>query len=362
MYLEVPTRLALAETELARTVSPLLLSPPLLSCHPILSANMPPQLNAAQHILINALLKEGFDTKLIATEASCSVRAVQRIRLKRQLSEMPNPQRSKTVGRRSRITLPMQEALCDMLIKQPYLYRCEMADFFYRRFRKRISERSIGRTLRSIGWTRKTIRRIARQRDADLRDHYLHRISKYKSNQLVFVDESGCDGRAGHRRWGWSPKGSSPIHITKFGRGKRWHILPAYAQDGIMLRRVYQGSTDCDLFEDFIAQLLHHCGRYPEPKSVIVMDNASWHHSEKIVQMCRDAGVVLEFLPPYSPDFNPIEEFFGVLKKFIKKKWHENEDFIAREFKMFLEWCVDVVGDDEHIAENHFRHAGICIL
>jgi len=51
-------------------------------------------------------------------------------------------------------------------------------------------------------------------------------------------------------------------------------------QDGIVL-----------WFEDFISQLLHHCGRYPEPKSVIVMDNASWHHSERILQMC----VVLEF-------------------------------------------------------------------
>ncbi len=39
----------------------------------------------------------------------------------------------------------------------------------------------------------------------------------------------------------------------------------------------------------------------------------------------------MEFLPPYSPDFNPIEEDFGVLERFIKKKRHENEDFIARE-------------------------------
>jgi hypothetical protein len=44
-----------------------------------------------------------------------------------------------------------------------------------------------------------------------------------------------------------------------------------------------------------------------------------------------------------------------VLKKFIKKKWYEKEDFIAREFKMFLELCVDVVGDDADIVENHFR-------
>jgi transposase len=53
--------------------------------------------------------------------------------------------------------------------------------------------------------------------------------------------------------------------------------------------------------------------------------------------MYRDTGVIVEFLSLYSPDFNPIKEEFGVLKKFIKKKWHENEDFIAREFKIFLE-------------------------
>jgi hypothetical protein len=128
MYLEVPSvlyPLPLQKQNWLATVSTIFLrhsSTPLLSCHPFLSANMPPQLNVAQHILINTLLKEGFDTQLIATEALCSVRAVQRIRLKRQLSEMPNPRRTKTVGRRSRITSPMQEALCDVLIKEPYLY------------------------------------------------------------------------------------------------------------------------------------------------------------------------------------------------------------------------------------------------
>jgi hypothetical protein len=179
---------------------------------------MAPQLDAAQHVLIKSLLKEKFETKLIALEASCSVRAVQRIRL--QQFEMPTP-RTNRVGRRSCVTPHMRKSLCDRLIKRPYLYRCEMADFLYRRFRKRISERSIGRHLRSIDWTRKTIHRIVQQRDADLRDHYLHRISKYESPQLIFVDESGCDGRAGYRRLGWSPKGSSPVQVTKFSHGKR---------------------------------------------------------------------------------------------------------------------------------------------
>jgi hypothetical protein len=55
---------------------------------------MAPQLDAAQHILTKALLKEVFETELIASEASCSVRAVQRIRLKRQQFEMPTQEQT----------------------------------------------------------------------------------------------------------------------------------------------------------------------------------------------------------------------------------------------------------------------------
>jgi hypothetical protein len=100
------------------------------------------------------------------------------------------------------------------------MYGGELVDFLYEKFGEKVSERSIGRTLRSEGWTRTTIRRVAQQRDDDLRDLYLHKISKYKSYHLVFVDESGCDRRAGYRRWGWSPKGTSPVQITKLSRGK----------------------------------------------------------------------------------------------------------------------------------------------
>jgi hypothetical protein len=70
---------------------------------------MAPQLDTTQHILIQGLLKDEFETKLIASEASCSVHAVQRICLKRQQLEMPTP-RTNRVGRRSCIiTLSMQK-------------------------------------------------------------------------------------------------------------------------------------------------------------------------------------------------------------------------------------------------------------
>jgi hypothetical protein len=133
------------------------------------------------------------------------------------------------------------------------------------------------------------------------------------------MDESGCDKRAGFRRTGWSPLGVTPVQISKFHRDRRYQILPAYAQDGIVLCRVFQGATDADVFEDFIEQLLQHCNRWPEPKSVLVMDNASFHRTEKIQRMCLDSGVKLIYLPPYSPDLNPIEEFFSELKQFIHR-------------------------------------------
>jgi hypothetical protein len=130
----------------------------------------------------------------------------------------------------------------------------------------------------------------------------------------VFVDESGCDKRIGYRRNGWSPLGVTPIQVSKFHRGQRFQILPTYAQDSILLSHIFKGSTDATLFESFIEQLLQHYGRYPEPKSVLIMDNASFHHSGRIKALCANAGVKLLYLPPYSPDFNPIEEFFAELK------------------------------------------------
>ncbi|RYC79043.1 hypothetical protein BFJ63_vAg18078 [Fusarium oxysporum f. sp. narcissi] len=100
--------------------------------------------------------------------------------------------------------------------------------------------------------------------------------------------------------------------------GRSFEILPAYTQEGILHYDIFPGSTDSAKFEEYIEQLLHHCGKWPEPNSVLVMDNASFHRSPVIEQMCEDAGVKLLYLSPYSSDFNPVEEFFAELKAFIK--------------------------------------------
>ena len=111
------------------------------------------------------------------------------------------------------------------------------------------------------------------------------------------------------------------VQITRLHRDQRHQILPAYVQNGIVLARVFQESTDTAVFEDFIKQLLHHCSRWPKPKSVLIMDNASFYYSARIEQLCNKAGVKLLYLLSYSPDLNSIEEFFAELKRFIKRNW-----------------------------------------
>ena len=65
------------------------------------------------------------------------------------------------------------------------------------------------------------------------------------------------------------------------------------------------------------------------------------------------------YLPPYSPDLNPIEEFFAELKGFIRRSWCYYEENPDQEFDHFLDWCIEAVGAKGESAEGHFRHAGL---
>src|SRR5579871_5611447 len=101
--------------------------------------------------------------------------------------------------------------------------------------------------------------------------------------------------------------------------------------DGYITYDLVHGSYNAELFNNFIQnQVLPLCNPYPGPRSILVMDNARIHKSEvgttsntcishrktnfkDLRNMCREAQVELKFLPPYSPDLNPIEESFAEL-------------------------------------------------
>jgi hypothetical protein len=163
----------------------------------------------------------------------------------------------------------MLDALCEHLLEKPGLCQDKMVLFLLDEFNTQVSTYSIERVLRSIGWTKKTIHCVSKRRNTDLcLYHY------------VFVDESGCDKQIGFRQTRWSPLGVTPVQVAQFQHEQRYQILPVYTQDGVILVHVFQGSTDGAVFEEFIEQLLPLCGKWPEPKSVLVIDNVSFYHTE----------------------------------------------------------------------------------
>lgn len=322
---------------------------------------MAPNLASSQHDMIRDMILSNSKNVDIVAAVGCSDRAVTRIRSHLRHFGATKAPSNGSPGPRRRITPSMLEVLRDRLLKKSGLYQDEMVVFLHDEFGVLVDASTISRALKTARWTKKVIRQMARQRSKDLRDFYLHNLSNFKSYHLVFVDESGCDKRIGFRRTGWSPLGVAPVQVAKFRGDCRYQILPAYSQEGVLLSRVFQGTTDSAMYEDYIEQLLQHCEPFPKPRSVLVMDNAFFHHTDRIKQMCRDAGVKLLYLPPYSPDLNPIEEFLAELKGFIRRNWHEFENNPQQKFGAFLEWCLAVVGAKVQSARGHFSHAGITV-
>jgi transposase len=327
---------------------------------------MAPNLALSTHDLIQNIISSKFqgDKALkdddIAKIADCSDRTVRHIRSNLLLFGSTRAL-SNGARRPKTITPPILTALHDQLALDPCMRLNDMAAFLRKEFNADVTRFSIRRALKDPEWSKKVTQNVARERNQDLRDEYVHEISFLRSDQLVFVDESGVDKSVGTRRKGWAPRGKRPRQVKRFHRGSRFQILPTYTQDGVIHFRVYEGSTDTTIFEDFTETLLPYYGRWPEPRSVLIMDNASFHHSERIQRMYDEAGVILRFLPPYSPDLNPIEEFFGELKAYIRQVWDEHEGFIRADFLSFLEECVTIVGGRVTSAKGHFRRAGISI-
>jgi hypothetical protein len=104
----------------------------------------------------------------------------------------------------------------------------ELVAFLQEEFDLEASISTISHTLRAEGWSKKMIRRKAKEQNADLTDKYLHDLTAFAFYHLVYIDGSGCDKRVGIRRTGWSPVGTTLVQTERFNRGQRYHIIPAY--------------------------------------------------------------------------------------------------------------------------------------
>jgi len=129
------------------------------------------------------------------------------------------------------------------------------------------------------------------------------------------VDESGIDSYL-YREYGWAPRGQRLIGEISGRRYKRAGIVAAKLGHEIIAPLVFDGTMEHSLFEQWFSQCL--LPALPE-HAVIVMDNASFHCKKKLRALARKAHRTLLFLPPYSPELNPIEHFWNWLKRRLRE-------------------------------------------
>ena len=103
--------------------------------------------------------------------------------------------------------------------------------------------------------------------------------------------------------------------------------------------------------------------RNPPPglRTIVIMDNCRIYKSERVQEICDRVDVTLEFLPPYSPTFNPIEASFHDAKAYIRRHYYMDEDGRYGDFEAFLMDVIKRIRRGEEVAYKaraHFRHVG----
>jgi len=152
---------------------------------------------------------------------------------------------------------------------------------------------------------------------------YKEKISDIPSAQIAYVDETGVDVCI-YREYGWSECGKPLIGEVSGHKYKRTGIVAAQMEKTIIAPLIYDGSMDSLLFETWFESYL--LPALPK-QSVIVMDNASFHRKNKLFPLTEPFGHRLIFLPPYSPELNPIEFFWSWLKRFLQKTLRCHDSF-----------------------------------
>ncbi|KAI2681221.1 hypothetical protein DTO013E5_7825 [Penicillium roqueforti] len=136
------------------------------------------------HLIRDMIESQSLTTTQMAEEAECSKVTI--INIRRNLRQFGSVHAPPTrVGRKPTVTPLMIDALCDHLLEKPGLYLDEMAVFLWDEFRMMVTASSIRRALVAKVWSKKTVRQHAKERNADLRELYLHNLSDFQSYHLV---------------------------------------------------------------------------------------------------------------------------------------------------------------------------------
>jgi transposase len=169
--------------------------------------------------------------------------------------------------------------------------------------------------------------------------------------RLVFIDETGAATDMA-RRYGRCPRGQRLVASVPWGHWKTTTFVAALRVDGITAPCVFDGPMDGPCFRAYIEQFVVPTLR---PGDIVVMDNLSSHKVDGIREAIEAAGAELRYLPPYSPDLNPIEQFFAKLKALLRKAAARTIDALVAAIADALT-AISPQECQNYLANQGYRH------
>jgi transposase len=180
------------------------------------------------------------------------------------------------------------------------------------------------------------------------RDDWEQSLPGLDLEKLVFLDESGINTIMG-RRYGRCLQGKRLVDASPAGQWKSNTLLAAIRLDGVVAPMVLDGPVNGESFAIYIEESL-----VPELEAgdIVIMDNLPAHKSQRVTQAIERVGCSLVYLPPYSPDFNPIENMWSKVKASLRKAAARTFDSMVQAVGEALR---DVTLDD---CQGYFGHCG----
>ena len=166
--------------------------------------------------------------------------------------------------------------------------------------------------------------------------------------RFVFLDETGTATNMA-RRYGRSPSDRRLIAAVPHGHWRTTTFIAGLRQTGIIAPLVLDGPMTGLAFRAYVEQCL---APALAPGDVVVLDNLAAHKIDGVRQAIATAGASLLYLPPYSPDLNPIEQLFAKLKALLRKTAARTKDDLWSAIGRLLDACP------ASACANYLRHCG----
>ena len=157
------------------------------------------------------------------------------------------------------------------------------------------------------------------------REVFHNLINSLPKDRLYYIYECGIDTFI-YREYAYAPRGKRVIGHISGKKFKRTNVVAAKCGNEVVAPMIYDGTTDSVLFE----QWFEHMFLSVVPAgSYCILDNATFHRKGRLRIMAEKANCTVIFLPPYSPDLNPIENYWAWLKNRLRKILKFNDDFLS---------------------------------